>query len=326
VGLLARYKDSSNFVKLVKSSGTLRLYEVVANSPTLITTLSVTGTINNTCTMGLAFYFNRCEIYYEGVLVGTVSFGDRDWSLTEPGYVGFSMTSPSRYTIDYFSLQDWEDDLSIADLIKTALALGDFHDATVSDAVDKAYAIIWGPQTDLPSAAEALRQMMVTNKLNLAWRGTGIGVSQFSDPTIVATLQDEIIETEEEDESQQRVNWVQVDGNENFWIQIDVEDAKDRGRMVVAYFDLPELLTLEAVTARAREELSKTTVGNSPGGQIVARYDLWRMDRISWIDNAGNTKDARIEGISFEINQGKTPFQRMRIDNGTVPPESIKVS
>jgi hypothetical protein len=84
--------------------------------------------------------------------------------------------------------------------------------------------------------------------------------------------------------------------------------------MIQSYFDLPELLTQDDVAERAREEIRRGKLGQSPGGPIPLLLDLWRMDPITWIDANGVSKDVRVEGISVEINQSTQPRQLSTID------------
>jgi len=100
-----------------------------------------------------------------------------------------------------------------------------------------------------------------------------------------------------------------VDGNDEHWLQADVEDAVDRGYMVPAYFDLPELLDLDAVKARAIEEMKRSAQGSSPGGTTPLFFDLQRMDTITW---KGVT--CRIDGFDVEIKQNEKPSQRQTFD------------
>jgi hypothetical protein len=109
-----------------------------------------------------------------------------------------------------------------------------------------------------------------------------------------------------------------VDGNEDSWIQIDPADAQTRGRMIVSYLDLPELMDQNAVTARAIEEIRLSSRGESPSGEAILFFDLGRMDIVTWIDNHGNEYVVRIEGIEVNINQGKEPRQTMVLDTSLV--------
>lgn len=234
------------------------------------------------------------------------------WTLA-PGYVGFSSSSGS-YKINDLHVEDWEWDLQTSDLVKTALAMGDFHDFNVGGADSRAVAIVWGPQTDIDTPAAALASMLETEKLQLCWRNGRVEVGRFEDQNPVRTIEDTVIESDEIDEASRRVNIVSVDGNEHYWLEVDVTDSKERGRMVAAYYDLPELLDQDAVTNRAREEMKRAAQGRSPGGTTPLYFDLWRMDAVTWIDNQGNSNVVRIEGFSVEINQSTTPYQRQTFD------------
>lgn len=231
----------------------------------------------------------------------------------EEGYAGFSSSS-GKYDVGYVHIEDYEYDLTMADLIKTALAMADFHDVLVSDAGTRAYAITWGPRTDIATVADALRTSMEVEKLQLVWRNGSVIVGKFNDQTSVKTIQDTVIESDKIEEANRRLNFAQVDGNDRFWIEVDTEDVRQRARLLVSYLDLPELDNLDAISERAREELRRSAMGSSPGGTTPLYFDLSRMDTITWIDNAGNSHLVRIEGFSVEINQSTKPVQHQTFD------------
>jgi hypothetical protein len=315
--LIARYVDSSNYIKITKSYDKVYLYEVVAGVVTTIASVTISSIIggyvpsnSDTVTLKAILKWNSYEIYMNGNLMLS---GSRNWTITDPGYAGF-VSSSAHYQISTFHLEDWEYDVQISDMIKTALALGDVHDVVVNNAEEKAYAIIWGPQTDLPTAAEALRQFLASLKLQLAYRGGILTADKFNDPDPIYTYDDIIIQTDQTEEPQKKINWSSVDGNDTFWLEVDVSDSRKRGRQIVGYSDLPELLTIDSVKARAQEELRRASEGVSPSGMILMQFDLWRMDPITWVDNAGNSKDVRVEGFELEIRQGTQPSQRMKVD------------
>lgn len=312
--LIGKYIDSKNYIYLEMVGTTVRLRELVDGVTS--TVASSTETADVSPSLRLVITFNHYAAYLNGTLLWS---GYYEWQNPKPGYCGFDSTESPSYRISAFKLYDWEKDLTIRDLILTALAMGDLHSAEVSDASSKAYALTWGPQTDVTTPAAALAQMLQTEKLQLIWRNNRISIGRFDNNLPVATLQDTVIETEEIDEGNRRINVAVVDGNEHSWISIDATDLHSRGRPVNAYFDLPELLDQDSVTARAHEEIKRGSQGNSPGGRIVFQFGLWRMDPITWVDNAGTSKNVRIEGIKVQLDQGRKPKQAMELDTTLIP-------
>lgn len=300
-----KYVDVNNHVFVEVGGGTVSLKEVVAGTTTTVTSSGGSGTKIRVQTIN-----NYYKVWVNDALILN---GSTFWKHNKQGYVGFGVSSGG-YSVGSFHLEDWEYDLTIGDLIKTALASVDFHDFIVGGADDKAYAIVWGPQTDNAKIGDALRNILTTEKLQLVFRNGMVEVGRFNDPTIVRTIQNEIIESEQVDEVSRRINFASVDGNTHFWMEMDIPELHARDRVIVGYYDLPELLTLEAVKQRAREEIRRSAQGASPGGMTPMFFDLWRMDHVTWVDNLGNSKTARIEGFNLDINQSKEPFQRQTFD------------
>jgi hypothetical protein len=249
-------------------------------------------------------------VYLDKTLIG--NFTDNSNPVDQPGYVGFGSTSAC--TISYFEFKDYEYNWTGEDAVKFALAMGDYHDVSVGDAPEKQYGLVWGPQTDLPTAADALRNVLEASKLDLVWQNGRIVVGKFRNSEIQRILEDEIIETNFITEANRRINFAIVDGNEHTWLDADADDARVRDRQIVAYFDLPELLTKDEVRARVEDELLRAGKGQSPGGTIPLLFDLWRMDALTWIDNLGRSYDVRVEGMSVEINQSTEPSQHQTLD------------
>lgn len=316
MGFIGRYIDKRNYIRLRRSGSTLSLIEVVDN---VSTTVDSWGVSTGAFTLRWIQEFNHYRVFFNGVEEGS---GDYEFDNYKPGYVGFQATS---YKVANFVFKDLEHPLTTADLIRTALGLGDVHDVIVSGGTSKAYAIIWGPQTDIPTAADGLKTAMETDKLQMIWRNGSVEVGKFNDTSIVHTIQDRIIESERADEPNRRINYAIVDGNEHSWIALDMPDTFRRGRSVVDYEDLPELLTQEDVKNRAREMIKKSTLGASPGGTTPLYFDIHRMDHVLWIDNSGNEDIVRVEGISIEINQSTTPSQRMTFDNSLIADDPTEI-
>jgi len=305
--LVYRYKDSKNYYKAELDGTNLNLIRKRDDVDSTLATVAVTA--DSTPNIRVEVIWAIHKIYLNGVLkithTETVPGAD-------PGYVGFRGTKA--YTISNFLLTDWETAYTTEDLIRVALAMGDYHDAKVAGGGDRQLAIIWGPQTDIPSAADGLRFSLESAKLQMIWRDGFIEVGKFTDKSIVKTIQDRIISTEHSESADRRINVAVIDGNEHSWIELDDADLILRSRALNGYFDLPELLDQSAVTARAQEEIRRGKLGSAPGGSVVLFLDLWRMDAVTWIDNIGNSKDVRIEGMVVDVNQSSEPHQRMNID------------
>lgn len=316
-GFVGRYVDARNHTRLRRSGTTLTLSELVDNVSTTVDTFTVpTGAF----TLRWKQEFNHYQVWVDGVSEGS---GEYRFDNYKPGYVGFQATS---YKVSNFIFKDLEHPLTMENLIKTALGLGDVHDVIVSGGTSKAYAIIWGPQTDIATAADGLKASMESEKLQLVWRNGAAEVGKFNDSTIVHELQDRIIESERADEPNRRINYAIVDGNEHTWIALDLADNYRRGRSVVDYEDLPDLMTQEDVKNRAREMIRKSTIGASPGGTTPLYFDIHRMDHVLWIDNTGNEDVVRVEGITVEINQSTNPSQRMTFDNSLIADDPTEIT
>lgn len=321
LGMMVKYLDPQNFVWLSYSGSVITLFERVAGVDSSVDSWNTGSTVAGK-KIRFQLQFERYRLWANDVEYGSVASQRHVFAHVKPGYVGFYGTS---FVASDFHFEDWEYDLTFEDLIRTALAMGDFHEASVSGATGRAFAIIWGPQTDVATPADGLRTMMEANKLQLVWRDSVVAVGKFNDPTIIKVLDNRIIQTDQEQEGDRQINLAAVDGNENSWLEVDVVDGYRRGRQINAYFDLPELLDVNSVKARALEEIARSKLGSSPGGNVVLYFDLWRMDHITWIDNVGNSNDVRVEGISVEVNQSTQPSQRMTVDTSLLTGESFSV-
>lgn len=322
VEIMLRYVDEDNYIKFTydePSAGRVIITQVRAGVSTVLTNFTLTKLSTNgyqkKWRVEMKWDTMSFFTYKSGVKFGsgnyTFNSGDTVKYLLKPGYVGWNKGSD--YTIANFNFSDLERPMYTGDIVKMALAMGDYHDVVVPQGSEQ-FAMIWGPQTDLQTPAQALRNALEAEKYELVWRDGQIQVGQFTDVAPVKTITDRIIRTDYVDEANRRINFATVDGNENSWTEVDSVDSQQRDRQIVAYFDLPELKTADAVKARAIEELRRSKLGASPGGDVPLFFDLWRMDPIIWIDNQGRTYNVRVEGISVEINQSTEPFQRSTLD------------
>jgi hypothetical protein len=306
-----RYIDTKNYQRIEKQGSTLRLIDKVNNVD--IEMDSAACASDTSPVIKMVFRWEYYEAYVNGVLIFSGTYPDQP--NVKPGYVGFKATA---YTITAFYLDDWEPPLNAEELIRTALAMGDYHDVITGESSSEELAIVWGPQTDAPTPADGLRQALEATKWDLVWTDGRVRVGSFKDTTVTRIIDDRIIKTDYVDEASRRINLASVDGNENTWLENDVVDTQQRDRQISAYFDLPELTDQDSVTERAIEEIRKGKLGRTPGGDVVLYFDLWRMDVVTWIDNAGKSEDVRVEGISAEIEQNMQPSQRETLDTSLI--------
>lgn len=306
--VIFRYVDARNYHRMELNGTDLFYYEKVNNVDTLIQQATVTA--DSTPTIKVEFQFENYQAWVNGTIALAGAFYPSQANV-KGGYVGFKAT---RYTITNFSLDDWEAPITGEELIRTALAMGDYHDVITGDTSSEELAIIWGPQTDAPTPADGLRMALEATKWDLVWHDGRIQVGSFSDPTITRVIDNRIIKTDYVDEANRHINLAAVDGNEDPWIETDVPDTQQRDRQISAYYDLPELTSADAVRDRALEEIRKGKLGRTPGGDVILYFDLWRMDVVTWIDNSGESNSVRAEGISVDLEQGMTPSQRETLD------------
>jgi hypothetical protein len=251
------------------------------------------------------------------LLIGEVTVPDPVINL---GYIGWNAGTSDGpgLTIYNFAHHNWDQHIGSQFMIKQMLAMGDYHDVVVGGPNGKQAFLVWGPQTDIRSPADALRQLLDAEKLDLVWRDGVITVGQFTATAPIRTLQNELISTEYMEEAARRLNLVIVDGNEHSWFEADGADSRIRDRQIVGYFDIPELATQSDVRNRATEELRRSAAGQSPGALLPLQFDLWRMDPITIIDSLGDSKNVRIEGIRVTINQSTEPSQREELDTSLI--------
>lgn len=316
IALFFRYIDDNNHIKVQFRDGfsnNIVVSEVENGTARILTTLSASGITR----FGIRARWKTYDIYANGTLVGSVT--DDSPVLKTPGYVGWSCNRS--YIVSNFDFKDLEHNYTTEDIVRFALAGGDYHDVVVGSQGSKQYALMWGPQTDLPTLADGLRNTLEADKLELIWRDGIIEVGQFKDETVYKDIENRIIRTEQIQLGNRRINLANIDGNENTWFEIDIVDALLRDRMINAYLDLPELLTQDDVRNRAIEEIRRGKMAEAPGGQLPLFFDLWRMDTVRWVDNAGNSQIVRIEGMKVSIDQGSQPSQRQELDTSLIDNE-----
>lgn len=320
ISILFRYIDANNYYELeLTNNTTLTLKRIRNGSPSTLTTFNITGHAElSTGSQRFGVYVNNKYIrpYVGHTLFGSFHLDSPD-PLLKPGYVGFKSTNA--FQVSQFEFADYEYDWKGSDLVKFAAAMVDYHDVSYGGPDQKQYALVWGPQTDIPTPGDGLRQVLEAEKSDLIWADNRIIVGQFKAVAIERILEDEILETTLIKEVDRRVNLAIVDGNEHTWMEPDLVDIRTRDRQIVAYFDLPELLTKDAVEQRAKEEITLAKRGESPGGVIPVLFDLWRMDPITWIDNLGRSYNVRVEGIRVEVKQGEKPKQTEELDLSLLP-------
>lgn len=309
IGLVIRYQDAKNYLWVYYHNKYLKLVQVVAGKATELDSQYL-GALGNP-TINARARWDQIDFWVTGKTVRSKTISH---PFTKPGYTGVRATGIKSYTFDRFKLTSWETPYTTSDLIRTALAMGDFHDVVVAGGEDPQLAVVWGPQTDLKTPAAALRSLLEQYKLDLVWHNGQIHVGQFKNLNIVKTLSDEIISSEAGETAGQHINLAVVDGQEDTYIEIDGPDTRERGRQIPNYFDLPELKNYDSVRARAREEVRKGVVATSLTGSIVLLFDLYRMDAVLWTEPDGTTSSQRIEGMTINANQGLTPYQRMDLD------------
>lgn len=305
-----RYKDENNHYRATYNGSTVVIDVVVNGTATQLVSNAVgTGKTR----LGIRTTWKLIDVYVNGAY--SFTYEEPTPAHIAPGYVGWNGGAA---TVWDFVFEDLEYNFTSEDLVRQALALGEYFDVKVGGAGGKQFALMWGPQTDLPTAAEGLRNVLEAEKWELIWRDGFIEVGKFTEVGPVKTIENRIIRTEEVHSGNQRINFASIDGNEDTWIEIDTLDALERGRMINAYFDLPELLTEDQVRDRAREEIRRGKLSEAPAGSVPLFFDLWRMDPVNWVDNAGNSKLVRIEGIRVSINQSTEPSQRCELDTSLI--------
>jgi len=308
-GVIYRYVDNNNYY-WAYSNGT-GIYIVRVQGGKSTTLLSHSKTISGTFTIGVEYRWSRHRVYINGDL--EVTLNTESGTGGKPGYAGVRGTGAD-YNFYNFGFTDWQPAITTNDLIRTLLAMGDFHLPSVAGGEDQQLAVVWGPQTDLNTPAKALQSLCEQYKLSLAWRNNRVEVGQFKELTIVDTYNNEVLEFSQTEEVGQRINLASVDGREDSWIEIDGPDTRFRGRQIVAYFDVPELATDDQVRLRSVEEIRKGVVGSAYECKMPLQFDLWRMDGVVIVDNNGSSYTLRVEGLKVEVDQTDQPRQTMTLE------------
>jgi len=184
----------------------------------------------------------------------------------------------------------------------------------------------------LTETADALLQenglLLLLDEAPFALSTGKIHIGRFAVGEPTYTLENDVLSYEQTDQGARRATVVNVDGNDDSWIEYDRTSLFSRDEAVVTYLDLPELMTPGAVRQRAAEELQQTRSGSSPGGDIAGEKVLitTRLDQIFWIDENGVKYQARIEGKRVAFSQGLEPVQHASIDTGALvwcPPGAV---
>jgi hypothetical protein len=320
-GVVYRYVNSKNYywARITNDEGTLQLVRVRNGSSTTLASYSISGgTSSPTIRVQVRYGFHYIYLQRNNsgdTLNLRITHNETTPSVA-PGYVGmrYYSASTNNYMADRFALTTWETNYTTDDLVKTALSFADLHDYIVAAGTERQLAIVWGPQTELATPAAALKELFEQHKLNMTWRNGTLTVGQFKELEIVRTIQNESIEFEVTEESGQRINLASVDGQEDSYIAIDGADTRSRGRQIVAYFDVPELDTTEAVVERANEEIRNGVTATRYRGVAPLFFELWRLDGVTWYDPAGDPHDLRIHTIQVTVEQNDEPVQHVEYE------------
>lgn len=309
-GLVYRWADSRNFYWARVNDDTLELVRMRDGDVDIMDTYSI-GSAPSNPTIRVVTEFGFHYVYLNGTLRITYN---EVLPTTKPGYVGirFFGNNGSYTTMgaDRFTMTSWEINHTTETLVKTALAMADFHDVSAGGAGDaQQLAVVWGPQSDIANPLQALRSLFEQNKLEMSWRNGQLEVGKFTDTESQRTFENDITRFELTEQNGKRVNLAVVDGREDTYIEIDGVDTRQRGRQVVSYSDVPELDTTEKVRDRAREEVRRGVVGSKYQGESRLYFGLSRMDLTTWVDGAGVEYYLRIEQMEININQSTEPRQ-----------------
>lgn len=322
--VLFRYVDQKNYyeVRYSPSNGNLQLRKCINGTNTSIITKFV-GTGNSSSLIEVEFRGRKIRVWYDyGLEIDQMISVDDTEDFT--GFVGVMKTNDVNWTTSQWSFQDFEVELTTSSLIKILLNFCGYSQFSVPNELNDTpwMSVAWGPQMDVTSPADGIKKLLETNFMQIACSfredapqlGFEIKVSQFEEQEAEYIIKDEIISVDQIDDSESRPNIILVDGNEDSWTEYYRSDLVRRAAPVNKYLDLPQLDSLIAVRNKAQEEKAVSVKGSSLGGLCVWRPWFRRMDTVQWIDQFGNTYDARIEGMDIDIDQGAQPFQHVQMD------------
>lgn len=307
-GITYRWKDGKNYYWARVNGSTLQLVRVRNGAGTIMASYSIGSTPTNP-TIRVVTEFGFHYVYLNGTL--RITYNESIPSVF-PGYVGIRYYSATSTTMgaDLLAITSWEINHNTSSLLRTALAMGDFHDVTIGDGgASQQLAVVWGPQTDLKSPLDAIQHLLEEYKLEMAWKNNQMSIGQFKDLSSIRTFEDDVFSFEVTEQTGRRINLARIDGREDTYIEIDGTDTRTRGRQIVGYFDIPTLTTTEEVVERAREEVRRGVQGSKYTGKSRLYFDLERMDATTWVDSSGNQYELRIESMSIDINQSTQPTQ-----------------
>lgn len=316
--LVFRWVDTANYWRINYSGTSLSVQQVVNGTATTLATTSVTANLTS-FTMSVQFRWGWIRYSLNAT---TGSYQETGTVRNDQfGFVGVWAKSPG-YAIAYADFKDYEVKVTTSSLVKMLLIHAGYTQFSVSDDLRdiEQLAILWGPQSDVPTPATALQRLLEGNRQDVVWqpysfnvRGQ-ITIDQFEDTDPEYDIDEEIISVDQADISDVRPNVVLVDGQEDSWTEYSRSDLATRGAAVNEYLDLPDLTTLTDVRAKAQEEKTLAAKGNSLGGLCVWRPWFQRMDSVTWRDHDDNVYLARIEGMDLDLNQGGSPYQHVQMD------------
>lgn len=316
--LLFRWVDGRNYYRVRYQTSTVYLEQVRNGAVTSLTSAAAGSTSSTSFSLKVTAYFDLIKVYFNGSLKITHRITTHR---RFQGHVGV-WSAASNLEVRDFVLQDVEAETTTANLLRYALGYAGYLWVDISEELNNIQQLdtLWGPQTDIETPADAISKLLKSNNLQMVCKWVAdtpwIYIDQFSSADPDYSLTDEILEYTQVEEAEKRPNVVMVDGNEHSWTEFYRPDLVARGKTVTEYLDLPELLTQGAVKDRAGEVLDRAIRGNSPGGKVIWRPGLQRLDVVSWTDEFGDVWAMQIEGLKIAWDQGLRPFQHAEIDGG----------
>jgi hypothetical protein len=310
-GVVYRYKDDKNYYWAYVTNAHVYILRVLGGKATIVASAATTSANNPTIKVVIRWGIHKIYVNdtYE------INYNETTPSLVT-GYSGVRCQGTASYGFYFFNLESWERSITTADVIKTALAMGDIHDVVVDGIYDQQLALVWGPQTDLPSPAEGLRNLLSSAKMDVAWVDGQLQVGAFKSTSPVRTLRDEVLESAVQSESGRNFNMAIVDGREDTYTAIDGVGSRRRGRQIVQYTDQPDLKTRDSVVDKANQSLLDGIQAAELKGKVPLQFDVWKMDPITWVEADGTSRVVRITSIELELLQGESPKQTMSLGLG----------